>query len=338
MAKTVLITGISGFIAKHVAVEFINAGYTVRGTVRSKARAEEVADTLAKYGDASKVTFVEADLDSDTGWDEAVKGCHGVAHVASPFPLAQPKDENELIKPAVDGTLRVLKAAIGANVERFVQTSSMVAIVHGYGHSKTSFNEDDWSKLDGPGATPYTKSKTLAEKAGRDFVAEHGGSIHYSTVNPGLVLGPSLDSRIGSSLEVVQMLLTGKYPGAPKIDFAAVDVRDIAKMHRLAMETSEPSGGRYAGVADVVSMIELSNALRKQLGDRAKKVPKFELPNFMVKLVAIFDPSARTIVPELGIKWTMDNSRTRKALGIEFIPVEEAAAASGRSLIEHNLV
>lgn len=337
MAKTVLITGISGFIAKHVALEFLKAGYKVRGTVRSKAKGEKVIETLKKHFDKAEVEFFEADLSSDEGWDDAVKGCDCVAHVASPFPMAQPKDENELIKPAVDGTLRVLRAAKKAGVKRFVQTSSSVAVMYGHGHNKLNFTEDDWSVLDGPGVTPYAKSKTLAEKAGRDFATSNGGDMHYSTVNPGLVLGPSLDGEIGTSLELVQMLLKGKYPGAPRITFPAVDVRDIAKMHLLAMETKESSGGRYIGCSDVVWMIDMARALQRGLGDKAKKVPKFELPNFMVKFVAIFDPAARSITGELGLDRSMDNSRTKKALGIEFIPVGGAAVASGESLIEHGL-
>ncbi len=338
MAKTVLVTGISGFIAKHVAVAFLNEGYQVRGTVRSVSKTGPVEETLARHADTSKLSFVEADLMSDTGWNEAVKGCDCVAHLASPFPMAQPKDENDVIRPAVDGTLRVLKAAVKSKVKRFVQTSSSVAIMYGHGHNKLAFNEDDWSVVDGNGITPYAKSKTLAEKAARDFVAEHGGSMHFATVNPGLVLGPALDGTIGTSLEVVEMMMTGKYPGAPKMTMPVVDVRDIAKMHVIAMETTEPSGGRYAGVTDVVWLIDIARALRAGLGDKARKAPKFELPNLMVRLVGMFDPAVRSILPELGLDRSMDNSRTRKALGIEFISADDAAVASAESLIEHGLV
>lgn len=338
MAKTVLITGISGFIAKHVALEFLKAGYKVRGTVRSKAKGDKVPETLAGHADVSDVEFFEAELSSDAGWDKAVAGCDCVAHVASPFPMAQPKDENELIKPAVDGTLRVLKAAKKAGVKRFVQTSSMVAVMYGHGRDKRMFTEDDWSNVNAEGMSPYAKSKTLAEKAARDFVAEEGGDMHFATVNPGLVLGPALDGDIGTSLEVIQMLLTGKYPGAPKLKFSVVDVRDIGRMHLLAMETKEPSGGRYAGVSGSAWMLEISKALRKGLGEKARKAPTFELPNFAVKLVGMFDPAARSVVPDLGLDREVDNSRTRKALGIEFIPSDEAIVESGRCLIKYGMV
>lgn len=337
MAKTVLVTGISGFVAKHTALEFLRAGYKVRGTVRSKAKGDRVIETLGRHADASGVKIFEAELSSDAGWEEAVTGCDCVAHVASPFPLAQPKDENELIKPAVEGTLRVLRAARKAGVKRFVQTSSLVAVMYGHPHDKMVFNEDDWSVLNGAGMSPYNKSKTLAEKAARDFVAEEGGDMHFATVNPGLVLGPALDAEIGASLELVQMFLAGKFPGAPRVVMPCVDVRDIAKMHLLATETGEPSGGRYLGCAAAPWLIDISRALKKGLGNKARKTPKFELPDLVVKIVAIFDPVARLSVPELGLARSVDNSRTKKALGIEFIPVEKAAVASGESLIEFGL-
>ncbi|MCB1382956.1 MAG: aldehyde reductase [Notoacmeibacter sp.] len=338
MADTVLVTGISGFIAKHVALEFLKAGYNVRGTVRDMAKGDMVARTLAQHADVSGLSFASADLGSDAGWDAAMEGCTGVAHLASPFPLTQPKDENDLIRPAVDGTLRVLKAARAAGIQRFVQTSSTVAVSYGHGHDKLHFNEDDWSQLDGPGMTAYAKSKVLAERAARDFIAREGGDMHFATVNPALVLGPALDEDIGTSLALIQMFLTGKYPGAPKMQMPVVDVRDIARMHRLAMETSEPSGGRYVGCDEFLWFIDVAKALRDGLGEKGAKAPRRELPNALVRLIGLFDPAVRQIIPELGIERSLDNSRTRKALGIEFIPAREAAVASGRSLIDLGLV
>lgn len=338
MAKTVLVTGISGFIAKHVALEFLKAGYQVRGTVRSRAKAAKVTETLAKHADVEKLEIVEADLNGDAGWDEAMQGCDCVAHVASPFPMAQPKDEGELVRPAVEGTLRVLRAARRAGVKHFVQTSSTASIMYDFGKNPQIFDEDDWTNVSEPGITPYVKSKTLAEKAAREFMEKEGGDMHFSTVNPGLVLGPPLDSDIGTSLEVIQLLLAGKYPGAPRLKMPTVDVRDIAKMHRLAMETDAASGGRYLGVSGAVWMMDMAKALRKGLGDKAKKTPKFELPNVMVKLVGLFDPGARSIVSELGLDRNVDNSKTRKALGMDFISVDDAIVASGESLIEFKLV
>jgi dihydroflavonol-4-reductase len=335
---TVLVTGISGFIAKHCAVEMLNAGYAVRGTVRSMVRAAAVRDTLARHADVARLSFAEADLESDAGWSAAVAGCAHVLHLASPFPAAQPRDEQDLIRPAVEGTLRVLRAAVAAGVERLVQTSSMAAVAYGHPRERSEpFTEDDWTRVESPGVTAYTKSKTLAERAARDFVASDGGGLHYSSVNPGLVLGPALDRDIGTSAELVQQFLKGKYPGAPRLMIPCVDVRDVARMHRLALETSAPSGGRYLGAAGSLWLVDIARALREQLGDAARRVPSRELPDWAVRLVALFDPAARVAVPELGRHLRVDTSRTRRSLGIEFIPATEAVAATGRSLIEFGL-
>ena len=336
---TVLITGISGFIAKHCAVEMLNAGYAVRGTVRSLRRSVEVRDTLARHADVARLSFAEADLESDAGWDAAVAGCAHVLHLASPFPATQPRDEQDLIRPAVEGTLRVMRAAVAARVERLVQTSSMAAVAYGHPRGRPEpFTEDDWTRVEDPGVTAYTKSKTLAERAARDFAASHGAGLHYSSVNPGLVLGPALDRDIGTSAEIVQQFLKGKYPGAPRMSIACVDVRDVARMHRLALETSAPSGGRYLGAAESLWLIDIARALRERLGEAARRAPSRELPDWAVKLVGLFDPAARMAVPELGKHLRVDASRTRRTLGIEFIPADEAVAATGRSLVELGLV
>jgi dihydroflavonol-4-reductase len=336
--KLILVTGISGFIAKHCAVELLKHGYKVRGTLRSLAKADEISATLAKHAGNGNVSFVEADLSSDKGWDEAARGAHGVLHIASPFPLAQPKDDNDLIRPAVDGTLRVLKAAIANGAARFVQTSSSVAVMYGHPTERTAaFTEEDWSNLEGTGISAYAKSKTLAERAAREHIAQTKRHIHFSTINPGFVLGPLLDRDMGTSGEVIQMFLKGKYPGCPKLSFATVDVRDIAKMHRLALETSEPSGGRYLGVSETAWFIDMMRPIKARLGEKARKVPSRELPNFMIKLIGMFDPAARGIVPELGHFMKVDNSSTRKALGMEFIPVTESAPAMAQSLVDLGL-
>ena len=340
MAKpTVLITGISGFIARHCAVEMLNAGYGVRGTLRSVQRSAEVSASLSRHADVSRLSFAQADLDSDDGWDAAVAGCAHVLHVASPFPARQPRDEQELIRPAVQGTLRVLRAATGAGVERLVQTSSMVAVMYGHPRERTApFTEADWTRIDTPGVTAYAKSKTLAERAARKFVAGEGARLHYASVNPGLVLGPALDRDIGTSAEIVQMMLRGKYPGAPRMAIPCIDVRDVARMHRLALEVDAPSGGRYLGCAECLWMIDIARAIRASLGEAARKVPSRVLPDWAVRLAGIFDPTVRLAVPELGKELRVDTSVTRRTLGITFIPAPEAAAAMAKSLLDLELV
>jgi dihydroflavonol-4-reductase len=335
---TVLITGISGFIARHCAVEMLNAGYAVRGTVRSLPRAAEVAASLSRHADVSGLAFAEADLQSDTGWREALAGCTHVLHVASPFPARQPRDEQQLIRPAVQGTLHVLRAAASAGVERVVQTSSMVAVMYGHPRERTApFTEADWTRIETPGVTAYAKSKTLAERAAREFVAGEGRGLHYASVNPGLVLGPALDRDIGTSAEIVQMMLKGKYPGAPRMAIPCIDVRDVARMHRLALEVDAPSGGRYLGSAECLWMIEIARAIRASLGEAARKVPSRVLPDWAVKLAGLFDPTARLAVPELGKELKVDTSLTRRTLGIRFVPASEAAAAMAKSLVDLKL-
>lgn len=337
--KLILITGISGFIAKHCALDLLNHGYAVRGTVRSMSKADEVRATLAKHCDTTKLTCVEADLLSDTGWTAAMEGVGGVLHIASPFPSREPKEPDELLRPAVDGTLRVLRWAVAAGVSRVVQTSSMAAVMAGHPHERTRpFDEDDWTDADAPGVTTYYRSKTLAERAAREFVRSAGGSLHFSTVNPGLVLGPILDKDIGTSAEIIQMFLRGKYPGTPRIYFTVVDVRDVAKMHRLALESTEPSGARYLAVSEALRFLDIAIPIRNGLGRAARRVPSRELPDFLVRLVALFDPTARMILPDLGFEFQVDNSRTRRALRMEFIPVAESAPAMASSLIELGMV
>ncbi len=337
--KTILVTGISGFIAKHCALDLLQHGYRVRGTVRSLKKADEVKSTLGQHCDIRALEFVEADLLADTGWDSAMQGIYGVQHLASPFILNEPKDPNELIRPAVEGTLRVLKAATASKVERFVQTSSMAAVMYGHPKDRTKpFTEDDWTVLDGPGVSSYTRSKTLSERVARDFMAQTKPSMHYASINPGLVLGPLLDRDMGGSAEVIQMFLRGKYPGCPKLSFGVVDVRDVAKMHRLALETAEPSGGRYIGVSEAAWFLDMMRPIKARLGSQAKKVPRFELPNFMIHLVALVDPAARSILPDLGVALYLDNRRTRQALGMDFIGVEESAPAMAQSLVDLGLV
>ena len=334
MARTVLVTGISGFIAKHCAVEMLNHGYRVRGTVRSLAKAGGVRDTISRHADASRLEFAETDLLSDKGWAEAMNGVGAVLHVASPFIFTEPKHPDDLIRPAVEGTKRVLRAAAAAGIQRFVHTSSVVAVIYGHPRERTApFTENDWTDVTNANVGTYAKSKTLAERAARDFMEAERPSFHYSSVNPGLVYGPALDADIGTSADLIRQFLQGKYPGVPRLALPVVDVRDVATAHRLAMETDESSGGRYIAVSETAWFIEMARAIRERL-----RAPRFELPNFVVRLVGVFDAQARASVPDLGAFPEVDNALTRKALGMKFRPLSESVPATAESLIRLGLV
>lgn len=224
-------------------------------------------------------------------------------------------------------------------MKRFVQTSSTVAILAGHGDNHPgAYTEADWTKVDGPHVTAYATSKTLAERAARDFVSTQYPELHYASVNPGLVLGPLLDREAGSSADLIASCLRGKYPGCPRLSFPVVDVRDVAQAHRLAMESDAASGGRYLAASGAVWFKDLMQPIRDSLGEQARKVPTRELPNFMVKLVAIFDPATRPIVPDLGIDCRIDNSASCKALGMNFRSHTESAPAMAESLLRLGIV
>ena len=339
--KTVFLTGASGFIGKHVALQLLQAGYNVRGSVRNTARADEVRAAMRTHlADASdldaRLSFVELDLNADDGWSEAMKGATALLHTASPFPLVEPKDENDLIRPAVDGTLRALKAAKAAGIKRVVLTSSVAAV---YAKKvipqKATYTEADWTDLDSPVASAYVKSKTMAERAAWDYVAENPG-MALTTINPCLVLGPALDERFGSSLEIIQRVLRGKDPAVPALDFEIVDVRDIAAMHVAALSKPKSKGHRFIGSSGDMWFRELSVYLKSLYPDR--KMTSRQAPNWFIRLYAMFDPAIRTVLPILGKRLVTDSSRARDVLGIDFIPAKEAAKASADFLVKNNLV
>jgi dihydroflavonol-4-reductase len=337
--QLILVTGISGFIGKHCALELLNHGYKVRGTVRNLDKAEQVKSILAKHCDVSALEFVATDLMSDDNWPAAMQNVYGVLHVASPVAVAQPKDPEELIQPARQGTMRAIRSAAEAGVKRFIHTSSIAAVYHGYPPSRTApFTEDDWTIVATPGVTAYAKSKALAERVARDFIEAGKSQMYYASINPGIVLGPVLDGDLSPSAKLVQDLMRGKYPGCPRLAFSFVDVRDVAKMHRLALESSQPSGGRYIAAAEVAWLVDLARAIKSKLGAPAYKVPRLEVPNLLVRLSSLFDPEVRSILPDLGHPLFLDNSRTIAALGIKFIPLAEAAPATAQSLLDLKLV
>ena len=335
MAETVLLTGVSGFIAKHVALKLLNAGYNVRGTLRRLDRADEVRTALAPYltEHAGQLTFVQADLESDAGWADAMSGVSALVHTASPFPIAQPKDPAVLIRPAVEGTERVLKAAAAAGVTRVVLTSSTVAVLN---ESKpdTLQDEADWCDVHLPSTTPYAKSKTLAERAAWEVAKSRG--LKLTTINPGLVLGPPLDEHYGSSLGLVERFLKGKDPMMPPFGMPVVDVRDVAEMHLRALQRPETEGRRYLAASGSMAMVDMGRTLKAAYPTR--RIPTREAPKALVRLLAFFDPSTKSILPKLGHLERVSNARAVSEMGMEFIAPKAALLASADWLVKHGKI
>jgi dihydroflavonol-4-reductase len=326
----VLLTGCSGFIAKHVAVRLLNAGFDVRGTLRRLDRGEEVRAAVAPHltAGAGSLTFVQADLEADTGWTEAMAGVAAVLHTASPFPIAQPKDPQDLIRPAVEGTNRVLTAAAEAGVKRVILTSSVAAVVD-LSRGDRLYDEGDWCDPAKPSATAYEASKTLAERKAWEIAGARG--LALTTINPSLVLGPPLDEHYGSSLGLVERFLQGKDPMVPPMGLALVDVRDVAEMHLRALLRPETAGKRYIASAGSMTFAEVTRLLKAKWPSR--RIPVREAPKPLIRLLSLFDPSIRTILPRLGHTDRLSNARAVAEMGMAFTPPEVAVMASADWLV-----
>ena len=343
--ELVLVTGGSGFIAMHCTRKLLAAGYRVRNTVRSLAREAEVRATLESAGaDAGgdpgdRLAFFAADLTADAGWAEAAAGCDYVLHVASPFPVNVPRHEDELIVPAREGALRLLRAARGAGVKRVVLTSSFAAIGYGHAQADRPFTEHDWTKPEGGGVTAYAKSKTLAERAAWDFMAREGGDMELSVVNPVGVFGPALGADFSTSIEIIRRMMDGALPALPRITFGVVDVRDVADLHLSAMTDPEAAGERFLAVAgEFVSMRDVGLMLKRRMGDAARRVPTRELPDWLLRIVALVDKSVGQIVPELGKRKDASADKARRMLGWSPRSAEDAVAATAESLVRLGLL
>ena len=332
---TVLVTGGSGFLGSWCLVELLRRGYDVRTTVRDASREEEIRAMIEPEVDAgNRLSVHVADLTDDEGWDSAVRGCDYVLHVASPFPPEQPKDPDELIVPAREGSLRVLRAALDAGVKRVVLTSSAVAIANSGGPpvSGEAFTEEDWSDPANPDLTPYGLSKTIAERAAWDFVNERGEASRLAVVNPSAILGPVLSDDRSYSLQAVERLLGGA-PGIPRIGFSFVDVRDVADLHILAMTAPEAGGERFLGAGPFMWMSDAAQILHDRLGPRGVKVTTRKVPNFVVRGMARFDPSLRSVVGDLGKRRVMSSEKAKATLGWSPRPIEDTLVDTAESLM-----
>jgi len=333
---TVAVTGIGGFVGRHVALALLREGYPVHGTVRALGRAEEIERSIRAAGgtDAARLTFGEADLLEERGWAEAFAEVSYVVHTASPFPARLPANEDDLIGPARDGTLRVLRAAHAAGAKRVVLTSSVAAVIYGAG--RAPFTEDDWTDPQSSLATPYYRSKTFAERAAWDYAADSG--LELVVINPGIVLGPVLGHEIGTSVAVVRNLLKGNYPALPKFAVPVVDVRDVADAHVQALSVAAAAGERFLIAGEALSLADITAILRRRFPEHAGRLPRFVLPNWLAGLAAPFDAGLRLIVRELGHDPRISNEKARRVLGWQPRSAEEAVVASANSLISAGLV
>ena len=331
----VLVTGVSGYIATELAAQLLEAGRAVRGTVRSAAKAERTRATLQAGGvDTSRLSFAEADLLDADSWAAACAGVEEVYHVASPFFVALPKDPDELIVPAREGTLNVLRAATAAGVRRVVLTSSVASIVYTDKHPSRPYDEHDWSdETNVDGMSPYSRSKTIAEKAAWDYVRTHDDAPELVTVCPGVVMGPLRAERLSDSLLSIAKLMRGEVPAIPNIGFEIVDVRDTAELHRLAMDSAGAAGQRYACTAGYAPYVEYARTLRRLFPEYAGKVPKRVLPDWGVRIFALFDKEAKGILVELGKHSEVSSEKARAELGWAPRGVEAVLRATGEALI-----
>lgn len=336
MSGKVLVTGGSGYIAGFVIRQLIAEGWSVTTTVRSPGREAEVRKALDVP--AGKLAFFAADLLSDAGWAEAVAGCSHVVHVASPLQTGAVRHEDDLIVPAREGSLRALRFARDAGVARVVMTSSVAAIAYGHGEKIGRYTEADWTDVNGRQVTPYAKSKTLAERAARAFMAAEGGAMEYCSVNPAAVLGPVLSADFSGSIEIVTRLLGGSLPGIPNLGFGVVDVRDVADLHVRALTAEGMNGERFIASGPFMMMKDVARILRDRLGAEARKVPTRGLPDFVLRAASLFDPAIRLVTGELGTVRETPADHARDVLAWVPRPAGETIVDSARSVIDLGIV
>ena len=334
--KTVLVTGGSGYLGGWCIVELLRRGYRVRTTVRNASREHEVHAAVDSEVDSHhNLTVHQADLLSDDHWDHVIEGCDYVLHVASPLPVSQPKDPDELILPAREGTERVVSRALDAGVERVVLTSSVAAIRGG--NEGRALDESMWTDLSSPDLTPYVQSKTIAEQAAWGLAAEREARERLAAVNPTVIIGPTLSDDTSASLEVIQRLLKG-IPAIPRLSFGFVDVRDVADLEIRAMTAPEAGGERFVANTKSLWMSDVGEVLRQRLGERASKVPTRIAPDLLVRAMAVFDGGIRSFKSSLGKRTDYRTTKAQDVLGWSPRPIEDTIVEAAESLISHGVV
>jgi len=343
MADTILVTGGTGYIGGMLIDHLLEAGKTVHTTVRNRPKSEGRLRERWPQGGADndgRLKVFQADLEADDGWTQACEGCDGVAHVASPFPMSVPDRPDEMVATARDGALRVLDAARASGVKRFVLTSSAAAIAYGHPQGRHHFTEEDWTILENPNVPPYHRSKTVAEKASREWVAENAPDMVFCSINPVAVLGPVRDDDLSTSIALVQRLLTGEIPALPEVGFGIVDVRDVAKAHALALDAAaeDVNCERFAVSDRFLWMRDIAAILHERVPAYAGKVPSRKLPGIAVKMLAPFMSDLKQVRTELGRVRDVSGEHAREVLGIDYIPAKDSIEATARSLVQNGIV
>jgi dihydroflavonol-4-reductase len=339
-SNPVLVTGASGFVALHTIIQLLQQGYKVRASLRVLSRKAEVCGTIAKHVEINdRLELVSADLLQDSGWDTVLQGCESVLHVASPFPLLEPKNEDELILPAVQGTLHVLHAAHNSNIRRVVIVSSVAAVSSGHNSENRTFNENDWSIIEN-NIGAYSKSKTLAERAAWDFIngAENTKKMELVAINPPLIFGPLLNKDFPTSAEMIRTFMLGQVPGVARLKMGIVDVRDVASALILAMTTPEAAGNRFICPATTLWVKEIVDILLKKYAGRGYKIPTTQFPAFLVRLLALFDNKVARVAGDIGWDYNLSDEKIKRVLKWSPRPAEEAILSMAESLIEQGFV
>lgn len=333
--STVLVTGGSGYIARYCIAHLLTAGWKVRATLRDASKVAQIRSELAAFGsEGSSLEFATADLEKDDGWNKAVAGCDYVLHVASPIPAISPKNDEELVRPALEGTKRVLRAAADHDVRRVVMTSAGAAVAYGQGGRSTPFTEDDWSIPDPSDTSAYDRSKIAAEGSVWAWTAENPKAAELVTICPGAVIGPAMGDQFSASIQIIKKLIDGSLPGLPRMSFPLVDVRDVADLHVRAMAADVARGQRYIGAGPTLWMADIAQIIRNEVPSVAGRVPRRKLPDWLVRLSALFDPVTRARLYELGKYRQLSSAKAMRDLGWEPRPTNVSIKETVVSLEE----